>query len=89
MMNIGNPESAFEQSFIPNDGVGLAREEFIINSHIKIHPKALIEFDKLKDKKVIKQIEEITIGYKDKKGFVVYIWSPEAAKLFIHKKRYC
>ena len=71
MMNIGNPESAFEQSFIPNDGVGLAREEFIINSHIKIHPKALIEFDKLKDKKVIKQIEEITIGYKDKKQFFI------------------
>ncbi len=71
MMNIGNPESAFEQSFIPNQGVGLAREEFIINSHIKIHPKALIEFDKLKDKKVKKQIEELTVGYKDKKQFFI------------------
>jgi pyruvate,water dikinase len=71
MMNIGNPESAFEQSFIPNQGVGLAREEFIINSHIKIHPRALLEFDKLKDKKVKKQIEEITVGYKDKKQFFI------------------
>lgn len=71
MMNIGNPESAFEESFIPNDGVGLAREEFIINSHIKIHPKALIEFDKLKNKKVKKEIEKLTIGYKDKKQFFV------------------
>jgi len=71
MMNIGNPESAFEQSFIPNQGVGLAREEFIINSYIKIHPRALIDFDKLKDRKVIKQIEEITVGYKDKKQFFV------------------
>src|SRR3989339_857584 len=44
MMNLGNPEQAFEQSFIPNDGVGLAREEFIINSHIKIHPNALIDY---------------------------------------------
>lgn len=71
MMNIGTPELAFEQSFIPNDGVGLAREEFIINSHIKIHPKALINFNKIKDKKVKKQIEDITIGYKDKKQFFI------------------
>ena len=48
MMNLGNPEQAFEKSFFPNDGVGLAREEFIINSYIKIHPRALIEYDKLK-----------------------------------------
>ena len=43
-MNVGNPERAFEFSFIPNDGVGLAREEFVINEYIKIHPKALINF---------------------------------------------
>lgn len=71
MMNIGTPEQAFEQSFIPNDGVGLAREEFIINSHIKIHPRALIDFDKLKDKEVKQKISEITQGYKDKKQFFV------------------
>jgi len=71
MMNIGTPEQAFEQSFIPNDGVGLAREEFIINSAIKVHPKALIDFEKLKDKKLKMQIEDITRGYKDKKKFFV------------------
>jgi pyruvate,water dikinase len=71
MMNIGSPEQAFEQSFIPNQGVGLAREEFIINSYIKIHPKALIHFDKVTDQHSIKQIEEITYGYKDKKEFFV------------------
>ncbi len=71
MMNIGTPEQAFEQSFIPNEGVGLAREEFIINSHIRIHPNALINFDSIKDKKVKKQIEEITVGYSDKKQFFV------------------
>lgn len=70
-MNIGNPESAFEQSFIPNQGVGLAREEFIINSYIKIHPRALLDFEKLKDKKVKKQIEEITVGYEDKRQFFI------------------
>ena len=40
MMNVGNPEEAFGLSFIPNDGVGLAREEFIITNYIKIHPLA-------------------------------------------------
>lgn len=71
MMNIGTPEQAFEQSFIPNEGVGLAREEFIINSYIKIHPRALIDFNKLKNRKLKKKIEEITIGYKDKKKFFI------------------
>jgi pyruvate,water dikinase len=71
MMNLANPEEAFNFSFIPNEGVGLAREEFIINSYIKIHPLALIYFDKLKDEKVKKQIEDMTSNYKDKKQFFV------------------
>ncbi len=70
MMNIGNPEQAFEQSFLPNDGVGLAREEFVINSYIKIHPKALINFDSLSDE-LKSKIEKMTYGYKDKKEFFV------------------
>jgi pyruvate,water dikinase len=71
MMNLGTPEQAFEQSFIPNQGVGLAREEFIINSHIKIHPNALIDYDKLKDKKLKKKIDDLTTGYEDKKQFYI------------------
>jgi pyruvate,water dikinase len=71
MMNLGTPEQAFEQSFIPNEGVGLAREEFIINSHIKIHPNALMDYDKLTDRKLKKQIDDLTIGYKDKKQFYI------------------
>lgn len=71
MMNIGTPEQAFEQSFIPNEGVGLAREEFIINSHIKIHPKALINYNKIKNKEVKKKIDKITVGYKNKKQFFI------------------
>ncbi|MFA5070437.1 MAG: phosphoenolpyruvate synthase [Patescibacteria group bacterium] len=71
MMNIGSPDIAFANSFIPNDGVGLAREEFIINDFIQIHPLALINFEKLKDEKVKKQIEEITIGYHNKIQFFV------------------
>lgn len=76
MMNIGSPEIAFNSSFIPNDGVGLAREEFIINNYIKIHPLALINFTKIKKYKLlpaseIKEIEKITIGYKNKKQFFI------------------
>jgi pyruvate,water dikinase len=71
MMNIGSPDIAFQSSFIPNDGVGLAREEFIINDQIKIHPLALINYAKLKDKKVKNKIDELTVGYKDKKQYFV------------------
>jgi pyruvate,water dikinase len=71
MMNVGNPEEAFDFSFLPNKGVGLAREEFIINSFIKIHPLALIHFKKLKDAKTKKQIEKLTFGYENKVDFYV------------------
>jgi len=71
MMNVGNPDQAFDLSFIPNDGVGLAREEFIITEYIKIHPMALIHFEKLKDKEEKKKINELTYGYKSKEQFFV------------------
>ncbi|PJC45423.1 phosphoenolpyruvate synthase, partial [Candidatus Pacearchaeota archaeon CG_4_9_14_0_2_um_filter_30_8] len=69
MLIAGTPEQAYEQSFIPNDGVGLAREEFIISSAIKIHPNALIDFEKLKDKKLKDKIESLTSNYKNKTQF--------------------
>ncbi|MBW3018612.1 phosphoenolpyruvate synthase [Candidatus Woesearchaeota archaeon] len=71
MMNVGNPDQAFELSFLPNEGVGLAREEFIINEYIKIHPLALIHFAKLKDHKAKEEIAKMTVNYKDKKEFFV------------------
>lgn len=70
MMNIGNPDEVFNLSFLPNDGVGLAREEFIINSYIKIHPLALLHFDKMQPE-VKRKIEELTKGYKDKTEFFI------------------
>jgi pyruvate,water dikinase len=70
MMNIGEPDLAFSSSFIPNDGVGLARLEFIINNTIKIHPLALINYKNQKGA-VKKEIDNITIGYSDKKEFFV------------------
>jgi len=71
MMNVSQPDSAFQNSFLPNSGVGLAREEFIIASDIQIHPLALYNFNKLKNKVLKKKIEEITIGYKDKKEYFI------------------
>jgi len=71
MMNIGNPEQAFEESFIPNDGVGLAREEFIINSYIKVHPLALLRFDEVKDEETRTIIENLTHNWKDKAQYFV------------------
>ena len=71
MLNLGNPEQAFEQSFLPNSGVGLARMEFVINSYIQIHPMALLRFDKVKDAKVRAKIANITRGYEDKKEFFI------------------
>jgi pyruvate,water dikinase len=71
MMNVGEPEAAFGDSFIPNDGVGLARLEFIINNYIKVHPLALLNYAKIKDKALKKKIDEITVGYTDKKQFFI------------------
>ena len=70
MMNVAEPDQAFLTSFIPNDGVGLARLEFIINNSIKAHPLALINYAK-QDAKVKKQIDKITVGYDNKKEFFV------------------
>lgn len=71
MMNIGNPEMAMLQSFIPNEGVGLAREEFIISNYIRIHPLALLYFNKVKDPKIRRIIEEHTVAYKNKPQFFI------------------
>ncbi len=79
MMNVGVPEKAFSQGQIPNNGVGLAREEFIINSHIGIHPLALLEYNQLKEKaksdskiaSVVKKIDEKSVGYDDKIEFFI------------------
>ncbi|HDL98449.1 MAG TPA: phosphoenolpyruvate synthase, partial [Desulfobacteraceae bacterium] len=75
MMNVGIPEKSFTECQIPNDGVGLAREEFIINSHIGIHPLALYYFEDLKAKAaddseiaaIVEQIEAKTTAYPDDK----------------------
>lgn len=71
MMNVGNPEEAFALSLIPNDGVGLARMEFIITSFIQVHPLALLDYAQLPDDAVKRQIDALTAGYADKPQFFV------------------
>jgi pyruvate, water dikinase len=70
MMNLGNPDEAFSLSMIPNDGIGLARLEFIISSYIKIHPMALVHPEKVKDPKVLQEIEKLTGDFDKKEYFV-------------------
>ena len=70
MLNVGNPDEAFALSFLPNDGVGLAREEFIITSSIRVHPMALIGYDTLSPD-LRRQIDSVTRGYPDKPAFFV------------------
>ncbi|MBD2354478.1 phosphoenolpyruvate synthase [Tolypothrix sp. FACHB-123] len=71
MMNVGNPEEAFSFAAIPNDGVGLARMEFIIANQIKVHPLALLHFDELTDELAKYKIAELTAEYENKAQFFV------------------
>jgi pyruvate,water dikinase len=71
MMNIASPDAAFRWWRLPCKGIGLARMEFIINNIIKIHPMALVRFDRLEDKKARHIIEELTEGYADKEEYFV------------------
>ena len=71
MMNVANPDEAFRLSSLPNDGVGLAREEFIVINSIGIHPRALLEYDKQRDPEVQDQIDQLTAAYPDKKEFYI------------------
>jgi pyruvate, water dikinase len=70
MMNVGNPDRAFDFAAIPHYGVGLARLEFIINRMIGVHPRALLEFDRL-DADLKDQVREQMAGYSDPVGFYV------------------
>jgi pyruvate,water dikinase len=71
MLNLANPAAAFRWWRIPADGVGLARMEFVISNHIRIHPMALHGYDGLKDDAVKAEIAQITAGYADKAEYFV------------------
>jgi pyruvate, water dikinase len=69
MMIVGDPDNAFKLALYPNDGVGLMRIEFIITHFIQVHPMALVQFDKIDDPSVKKQIETLTHHYSNKKEY--------------------
>jgi pyruvate, water dikinase len=71
MLNVGNPEEAFSLSSVPNDGVGLARLEFIISSHVRAHPLALLHPERIADVAERREIERLTEGYADRGEFFV------------------
>jgi len=71
MLILGDPSLAFQQSFLPNRGVGLLRMEFMITHHIQVHPLALTRFEQLTDEKARKEITHLTRHYRDKKDFFV------------------
>ncbi|SDI34977.1 phosphoenolpyruvate synthase [Paraburkholderia phenazinium] len=71
MLNLANPAAAFRWWRIPADGVGLARMEFVVSNHIKIHPMALARYDSLKDDAAKRTIDELTAGYDDRTEYFV------------------
>lgn len=71
MFILANPDQAFKYSFLPNNGVGLLRMEFIINNSIRIHPMALVKFNELKDKEAKAKIAQLTKGYKSKTDYFI------------------
>ncbi len=71
MVNLGNPDLAFKTSFLPNDGVGLARMEFIVSEYIRVHPLALLHPEKVDDPEARRTIDRLTYGYPDGGAFFV------------------
>ncbi|MGA9677957.1 MAG: phosphoenolpyruvate synthase [Mycobacterium sp.] len=71
MINLGNPDLAFKTSFLPNDGVGLARMEFIISEYIRVHPLALLHPEKVDDPEARRTIDRLTHAYSDGGAFFV------------------
>lgn len=71
MMNVGSPELAFQHRKIPNAGVGLARQEFIINNYIKVHPLALLKHKELNDPALSTSIEKLIKGYNNEETFYI------------------
>jgi pyruvate, water dikinase len=71
MLNLANPAAAFQWWRLPADGVGLARMEFVVNDHVKIHPMALVRYGRLADADAEREIERLTRGYDDKTEYFV------------------
>nr|PZN84690.1 MAG: phosphoenolpyruvate synthase [Acidobacteriota bacterium] len=71
MLNVGNPAEAFSLSFLPNSGVGLARLEFIISTHVRTHPLALVHPERVTNREHRREIDRLTRGYADRTRYFV------------------
>ncbi|HXJ00697.1 MAG TPA: phosphoenolpyruvate synthase [Micropepsaceae bacterium] len=71
MLNVGDPAGALRWWRLPADGIGLARMEFIVSNHVKIHPMALVRFDTLRDAKAKRDIAALTQGYPNKEAYFI------------------
>ena len=71
LLNVASPERAYTYSFLPVDGVGLARLEFIITNAVQVHPMALVAPEKIQDKKILKKLQEVTAAYASPQDFFI------------------
>jgi pyruvate,water dikinase len=81
MLNLANPAAAMRWWQLPADGVGLARMEFVISNHVKVHPMALVEFDALEDQEVKREIAAMTRGYESRPQYFVHQLSRGLARI--------
>jgi pyruvate,water dikinase len=81
MLNVASPDMAFNFAHLPHAGVGLAREEFIINNYIKAHPLALLNHSKLGDEELTQSIKELIVGYENEQEFFVQKLAQGIAKI--------
>ena len=71
MLNLANPAAAYRWWRLPTDGIGLARMEFVVSNVIRVHPMALVHFDRLKDMEAKREIVRLTAGYNDKPDYFI------------------
>ena len=81
MLNVASPSLAFQFSHLPNSGVGLAREEFIINNYIQVHPLALMQHKNLNDAELTSEIEKKIVGYDSEEDFFINKLAQGIAKI--------
>ncbi|MEP7079235.1 MAG: phosphoenolpyruvate synthase, partial [Ginsengibacter sp.] len=81
MLNVASPSMSFQFSHLPNKGVGLAREEFIINNYIQVHPLALMQYEKLGDEELSKEIRNKIVGFENAEDFFINKLSYGIAKI--------
>lgn len=81
MLNVASPDLAFKYANIPNNGVGLARQEFIFNNYVKVHPLALMNHGSIGDPQLSREIESLIIGYEDEREYFIQKLSQGISKI--------